>query len=1247
MLTLSIIDDILESNFNDSTISKGEKYFYGDRIISYDYNEDLTVASAVIKGSKNKTYKVSLEYNGSFMSSCGCPMNHDCKHVVALLYQLEELIEETDADDALRMLQNSLFENKKGKLTKTTNQSKQKSKKVKKEKFRSNEYRLLNFNNDNRLVDFVHENSPKYFERLSWNDEYQGVFINPNELKIDAIYGNHYSRKRPASIVLKRDENGVSVKCLTCSKNVVNLCEHQCMLLSEAANKIQSSGFLKGNLTYQKIVVDAKKKTGVNPDAFDKYFSVIFSKYGFQISSKTGNYGGNDWIQKAGEFINNSKKENKAYIQNELDTLNENRQKKYAYYWTNKSAKITQLLFVSGLGLKTKEGIQNKGKTVSELPSNIPEPYKSIGQDLFFATNEKLAKDRFNLVKTIILNNTDTLSEIYHYVIDGEDRSYHSENIPASRLKLIQFHPTKLDCRIKIEKVDGLLHAKLLVTLDDKSFPINDLSYTNNYFSVKNGKAYLHPNEKFWELLQLFNGKDNLLLPKTTKKDITEFTANFRKYFNIEVEDKLILKERLLVNPRYQILLREAGQFILFEPRLKYDDYSFNAFEEGSFAIDKQLFVLDKNDQQFLINFLKNAHPAFDNDFQVQEYTYLNVNEMLKNQWFFTFGDLCTDASIEILGQENLTNFKFNNKRAKTYTHIKSGIDWFDVDMGVSFGEEKIPTADWIRALRNKETFVTLKDGTLGILPEEWLKKATNILAVSEVNKGMLQISKYRYNVIEDLFDNIDDKKILKELAERKKRLLEIDTSKKYKVPKIVNAELRDYQKHGYTWLKFLDESGFGGILADDMGLGKTLQIICLLADKIKGPPSLVIVPRSLLYNWAEEIDKFCPSLIYTIHHGQGRAKEIRKLESLNVIISTYGTVAQDIELLKSFKFNYIILDESQAIKNPDSQRYKAMRLLQSNNKIAMTGTPIENNTFDLYAQLSFTAPGLLGSKNSFKNSFSIPIDNQGDLEAAALLRKLIHPFMLRRTKDQVAKDLPEKTETVIYCEMGDHQRRLYNNLKAKIKEDIEAEVEEKGIAKSKFRMLDGLLRLRQMCNSPLLINKSFKGANAESVKINLLLSHLDEQLKKHNALLFSQFVSLLSIVRKELDKRGIPYAYLDGSTTNRKAEVDKFMNNDEVKIFLISIKAGNTGMNLTKADYVYILDPWWNPAVEAQAIDRTHRIGQDKQIFAYKMICKDSIEEKILKLQQKKRKLADDIIRTDENIMKSLKKDDLMALFD
>jgi non-specific serine/threonine protein kinase len=418
-----------------------------------------------------------------------------------------------------------------------------------------------------------------------------------------------------------------------------------------------------------------------------------------------------------------------------------------------------------------------------------------------------------------------------------------------------------------------------------------------------------------------------------------------------------------------------------------------------------------------------------------------------------------------------------------------------------------------------------------------------------------------------------------------------------------------------------------------------------MLASLKKNSCSLVIVPKSLLFNWCNELDKFCPTLSYLLHHGPKRAKMLEQITPYNIVLSTYDTAASDIAILRSHIFDYIVLDESQAIKNIQSKRYKAMRLLQSENKLAMTGTPIENNTFDLYAQLSFASPGLLNSSTEFKRNFSDPIDNHGNAEAASLLKKIVHPFILRRTKEQVAKDLPSKTVTTIYCEMEPTQRKLYDILKEQIKEDVYSAIEEDGLNKSRFKILEGLLRLRQMCNSPLLVNPNFKGKNTSSVKIDLLVNNLKDTLQKHNALVFSQFTSLLAIIRKELDRNKIKYAYLDGKTKDREAEVKKFMENDDIKLFLISIKAGNTGLNLTKADYVYIVDPWWNPAVEAQAIDRTHRIGQKKNIFAYKLICKDTIEEKILKLQDKKKGIADDIIQTDEKVFKKLKKEDLMDL--
>ena len=512
-----------------------------------------------------------------------------------------------------------------------------------------------------------------------------------------------------------------------------------------------------------------------------------------------------------------------------------------------------------------------------------------------------------------------------------------------------------------------------------------------------------------------------------------------------------------------------------------------------------------------------------------------------------------------------------------------------------------------------------------------------------------MKINHFKYNLVEELFDEVSEDESYEELRTKFHLIKDANFDQKFDLPKSVTAELRPYQLDGFQWLCTLDQIGFGRCLADDMGLGKTIQVIALLAyqKEIGYRSSLVIVPRSLLFNWIAEVEKFCPTLNYYLHHGPKRGGKIMDIDTYDIILTTYDTATSDIKYLSDINFNYIILDESQAIKNPNSKRYKAMRVLKSRNKIVMTGTPIENNTFDLYAQFSFINPGIFGGQAHFKDRFSNPIDKEGDANTSEQLKKIIHPFILRRTKELVAKDLPERSENIIYCDMGASQRKMYEELKNKIANDIKASVSNNGIAKSKFKILDGLLRLRQICNSPLLLHKTMDPKQAQSVKIETLVNVLENELNNHNALVFSQFTSMLALIRKELDDRKIPYAYLDGQTRDRKSAVEEFQNNDEIKIFLLSLKAGNTGLNLVKADYVYIVDPWWNPAVESQAIDRTHRIGQDKNIFAYKMICKDTIEEKIVELQIKKKKIAKDIIASDENIFKSLDKNDLLGLFD
>jgi non-specific serine/threonine protein kinase len=461
---------------------------------------------------------------------------------------------------------------------------------------------------------------------------------------------------------------------------------------------------------------------------------------------------------------------------------------------------------------------------------------------------------------------------------------------------------------------------------------------------------------------------------------------------------------------------------------------------------------------------------------------------------------------------------------------------------------------------------------------------------------------------------------------------------------------LRPYQVAGYQWLNYLRGINWGGILADDMGLGKTVQALSFMEyykrteGKLK---ALVVCPTTLIYNWENEIRKFTPSLSFRIHHGASRTRKKEELEDHDITITTYGTLRSDIKLLSQIALDYAILDESQAIKNPSSKVTKAASLLQARHRLCMSGTPLQNNTFDIYAQMNFLNPGMLGSVEFFRQEFAIPIDKLGEQDRKEHLRKLLFPFILRRTKEQVAKDLPEKQEMVLFCEMEEEQRNIYDAYRNDFRNQILGSIESMGIQKSQLTILQGLMKLRQICDSPAILNEAEKFPN-HSIKLDELSRELSEGISSHKALVFSQFLGMLSLIRSKLDELGISYVYFDGSTSapDREKAIQRFQQDDSVRVFLISLKAGGVGLNLTAADYVYIMDPWWNPAVEQQAIDRTHRIGQTKNIFAYRMICKDTIEDKILQLQERKRNLAKDIIADDQGFVKTLTREDVEYLF-
>jgi hypothetical protein len=579
---------------------------------------------------------------------------------------------------------------------------------------------------------------------------------------------------------------------------------------------------------------------------------------------------------------------------------------------------------------------------------------------------------------------------------------------------------------------------------------------------------------------------------------------------------------------------------------------------------------------------------------------------------------------------------------------VKSGVDWFELDGSAVFGDARISLPRLLRAIKQGETLVKLDDGTLGILPEEWMKKYGLLAGLGTVEAGHLRFMRPQAGLLDALLASEPNVAVDAIFARVRQELRGFTGVTAADAPAQFAGELRGYQREGLGWLFFLQRFGFGGCLADDMGLGKTIQVLALLESRravrsTQGEsvrrPSLVIVPRSLVFHWKREAARFAPDLAILDHSGVARRKPGDHFEDYDLVITTYGTLARDAIQFKEQRFDYCILDEAQAIKNASTLASKAVRLVRADHRLAMSGTPVENHLGELWSLFEFLNPGMLGSATIFAS-----IGRNPDEPTRALLARALRPFILRRTKGQVAAELPEKTEQTIYCDLEGKEKKLYNELRDYYRARLLQGDASEGNGRYQIQVLEALLRLRQAACHPGLIDK--KKIAEPSAKIDTLLAQLDQVLEEnHKVLVFSQFTSLLAIVRSRLDTANIPYAYLDGRTRDREARVEQFQKDPGVRLFLISLKAGGLGLNLHAAEYVYLLDPWWNPAVEAQAIDRAHRIGQTRRVFAYRLIARDTVEEKVLALQQSKRDLADAIISVDNSIMRNLTREDLELL--
>ncbi|WP_215224385.1 DEAD/DEAH box helicase [Echinicola shivajiensis] len=746
--------------------------------------------------------------------------------------------------------------------------------------------------------------------------------------------------------------------------------------------------------------------------------------------------------------------------------------------------------------------------------------------------------------------------------------------------------------------------------------------------------------------------------PKSQDSFLNQFLPILCTYFPLKVKfpiqlDLEVRKEPLTVENKW-IRVSKYFSKIMFIPYLKYAEIEepVNVLFEGTLWAEfeggnRLLKIRDLRAESDLRELLFGLHRSLRGHFQ-NEGPELDLSEFMGDYWFLEAFSKLREAGVEIKGLEKMEGFDYHPYNPDIQMDIQAEKGWFDIGLQVRFGDKFLDMEQLRKAVIKQEGEIKLKDGKKGVIPSAWRDKLNGLLSMGQEKDGKLSLSKVHFPMVERLYGKKAPRDITEWIKTKRKRLEKPATKGSVKLPK-VQASLRPYQKSGFYWMKALQEEEWGGVLADDMGLGKTLQVLTLLlhTKEIGGKmPNLIVATKTLLYNWEEQAGKFTPGLSICKYYGASRQKLQKGLREYDLVITTYDTVKSDIRFFGNMEFQYLITDEAQAIKNTGTDRYKAMSLLNAQYRLALSGTPIENSVMDLYALMNFVNPGFFGTEANFKKIFLErgSGDKSPRMEA---LQTAIKPFILRRTKEKVAKDLPEKTEMVLYCEMEREQRKAYEKLRDYYKVELENKISKDGVNNSKLKVLEGLMRLRQVCDHPVLVPDHYD-YEGNSAKMEALMEQVIEKTESHKLLVFSQFTSMLKLIRKSLEKEGVQYSYLDGQTSeaSRKNAVQQFQENESVRVFLLSLKAGGSGLNLTAGDYVFLVDPWWNPAVESQAIDRCYRIGQNKKVMAYRMICKDTVEEKILQMQHEKKALASGLIKTEEVLFKSLDTKGLLELF-
>jgi SNF2 family DNA or RNA helicase len=966
------------------------------------------------------------------------------------------------------------------------------------------------------------------------------------------------------------------------------------------------------------------------------------------------------WIERRNkEFLTIVERISRFHLKEKIDEFSETEQKLIKTIDTYNNSEITKLFskkkqtprdFINNLKDETiktgiREYIEKKLVKVidllndADIPLYINTESKNIYTKDKVSLQEGFAETVFNFIKA------EEGSKYFLSLSDGQTEI----NLFNKHAHIISYSPCRLLLENKLycfkPEPEGIDGKKILPFLIKEHINIPKTSEKKYFetFVLKSIEKYT-VNAKGFEIKKL----------QVTPKPVLIFEKDWKDQFN------MILKfdyDGNLVSPNYK-----KNRFV--KALLENDYYKFEQID--------RLPKYENEKADFLLSIGMVNTGGY--NFKIKQLAESQDNKTALIEWLNQYGSVLTENGFDI--QQKFFNKKYFLKKARIDFKIDDSNDWFDVKATVSFGGFSFPFTKLADHIRTNNNEFVLPNGEIAIIPEEWFAKYKNFILFSKLKGDVFNLERHHFSVLSNDIEDID--------ADLVKKMKDI-THQEFSLPKTVKAQLRPYQKYGFNWINSLFENKFGACLADDMGLGKTLQTLAVITKIIElkrtrkseqpakgqvkqlslfepvsesneektrypeiGRAGLIVMPTSLIHNWKNEIKKFTPAIKVYAYTGTRREKNTNNFSNYDIILTSYGIVRNDIDILLTYDFHFMFLDESQAIKNPLSKTYKSVLKVQAYFKMVLTGTPIENTLTDLWAQMNFINPGLLGSLNFFKEEFVDPIEKSQDTilreDRQDKLKRIIGPFFLRRKKEEVASDLPDLTETVHYCTMGEDQSRIYEAEKSKIRNVlIDVFGKKKSITEKNILVIQALTKLRLLSNHTKLVKEEDDFSSGKFDEIIRMIESL--RAENHKVLIFSSFVKHLNLFANYFNEQSWKYSMLTGKTTKREQVIDEFQTDEKNKLFLISLKAGGSGLNLTAADYVFIIDPWWNPASEKQAIARAHRIGQNKKVMAYRFISENSIEEKILKFQERKQELADVFINN--NPFSKLSEHDILEIFD